>query len=80
MKFKSSLYILIPALLSASLPAIACTSLAITDTKGDVFHGRTLELSEDLPSWLTYYPAGTAFQKKHLTDKIVWLTPLNTRF
>ncbi|MFC6363604.1 MULTISPECIES: choloylglycine hydrolase family protein [Tatumella] len=64
MKFKSSLYILIPALLSASLPAIACTSLAITDTKGDVFHGRTLELSEDLPSWLTYYPAGTAFQKK----------------
>ncbi|MBS1026868.1 linear amide C-N hydrolase [Gluconobacter albidus] len=48
------------------LPAIgqACSSLAITDNKGHVFHGRTLELPEDLPSWLTFYPAQTAFQKK----------------
>lgn len=41
----------------------ACSSLAITDTKGAVYHGRTLELEWDMPSWLTYYPKGVTFQK-----------------
>ncbi len=43
--------------------AQACTTLAIQDKQGDIFHGRTLEYMQDLPSWLTYYPAGTQFDK-----------------
>ncbi|MBS0985531.1 linear amide C-N hydrolase [Acetobacter thailandicus] len=64
MKVKPLLNLLLPSLLLMPLPGKACSSLAITDSSGHVFHGRTLELSEDLPSWLTYYPKGTAFQKK----------------
>ncbi|WP_392552040.1 linear amide C-N hydrolase [Orbus wheelerorum] len=64
MKLKTLLRIIPLSLLSISLAGQACTSLAITDTKGNVYQGRTLELSEDLPSWLTYYPVGTSFQKK----------------
>lgn len=45
------------------LAAQACTTLAIQDKQGDIFHGRTLEYMQDLPSWLTYYPAGTQFDK-----------------
>ncbi len=45
-------------------PALACTSLAIISQQNEVFHGRTLELTEDLPSWLTWYPAGHEFQKQ----------------
>lgn len=52
-----------PALLSFSLAGEACTTLAITDKQGDVFHGRTLEYMQDLPSWLTWYPVGTQFNK-----------------
>lgn len=64
MKLKLTVFILIQLLFNTSLPVLACTSLAIINKKGDVFHGRTLELAENLPSWLTYYPAGTSFQKK----------------
>ncbi|ECF6930026.1 linear amide C-N hydrolase [Salmonella enterica subsp. enterica] len=53
-----------PALFSYALAAQACTTLAIQDKQGDIFHGRTLEYMQDLPSWLTYYPAGTQFDKK----------------
>ncbi|MFT8550262.1 MAG: linear amide C-N hydrolase [Acetobacter okinawensis] len=64
MKIKS----LVNAILSSTVlfPSIvqACSSLAITDKSEHVYHGRTLELPEDLPSWLTFYPAQTAFQKK----------------
>lgn len=64
MKIKYLINIVVPA--AFLLPSIvqACSSLAITDKSGHVYHGRTLELSEDLPSWLTFYPAQTAFQKK----------------
>ena len=42
--------------------AIACTSLVITDTKGNVYHGRTLENSARPPALLTYMPAGTKIE------------------
>ncbi|WP_392561596.1 linear amide C-N hydrolase [Orbus sturtevantii] len=64
MKLKTLLRMIPLSLLSISLAGQACTSLAITDNNGDVYQGRTLELSENLPSWLTYYPEGTFFQKK----------------
>ena len=64
MQVKPLLNLIIPSLLLMPLSGQACSSLAITNSTGHVFHGRTLELSEDLPSWLTYYPKGTAFQKK----------------
>ncbi len=51
-----------PALFSYAMAAQACTTLAIQDKQGDIFHGRTLEYMQDLPSWLTYYPAGTQFE------------------
>lgn len=61
---RSALYTTLSlSLLTSSLNVQACSSLAITDTKGDVYHGRTLELAMDMPSWITYYPKGTSFQK-----------------
>lgn len=51
------------ALLATSMGTTACSSLAIMDAKGDLYHGRTMELEFDLPSWMTYYPKGTFFQK-----------------
>lgn len=62
-KSKAMLFIA-PALFSYALASQACTTLAIQDKQGDIFHGRTLEYMQDLPSWLTYYPAGTQFDKK----------------
>lgn len=45
----------------------ACTSLKITDKKGNVYHGRTLEFSESpLVSSFTYFPEGHLFQ--HLSE------------
>ncbi|EDW6066422.1 linear amide C-N hydrolase [Salmonella enterica subsp. enterica serovar Oslo] len=56
--------ILILAVFSLTFSAAeACTSLATTDQQGNVYHGRTLEYEQDLPSWLTYYPVGTIFNK-----------------
>lgn len=47
-----------------SLSSAACSSLTITDKQSHIYHGRTLEFSADLPSWLTYYPKNRYFQKK----------------
>ena len=41
-----------------------CTSLLTTDSQNHIYHGRTLELTENLPSWIAYYPPNTFFQKK----------------
>ncbi len=41
-----------------------CTSLSIIDSQNNIYQGRTLELTENLPSWVTYYPVNTFFQKK----------------
>ncbi len=41
-----------------------CTCLGIVDSQNNIYQGRTLELTEDLPSWLTYYPQKTFFQKQ----------------
>lgn len=41
--------------------ALACTSLSYLDAKGNVYHGRTLELQMELPYQIAYFPAGTAF-------------------
>lgn len=61
MKLNKIASVLLSILLAGSISASACTSLSIQDTAGDVFHGRTLEYMEDIPSWLTYYPQGTRF-------------------
>lgn len=42
--------------------AIACTSLLITDLKGNGYHGRTLEFSSVLPTSMTYFPTGTRIE------------------
>lgn len=41
--------------------SFGCTSLRISDTQGNIYHGRTLEYSSDLPFDLIYYPAGYEF-------------------
>lgn len=64
MKKSKAMLFIVPALFSYALAVQACTTLAIQDKQGDIFHGRTLEYMQDLPSWLTYYPAGTQFDKK----------------
>jgi len=64
MKLNKIMNGMISALLIVSSSSMACTSLAIVDTNQHVYHGRTLELAESLPSWITYYPKNTAFQKK----------------
>lgn len=64
MGFKKTRLSLLPILLTTSLTTLACSSLAITDKENNLYHGRTLELSESLPSWLTFYPVNTLFQKK----------------
>ncbi|WP_370624812.1 linear amide C-N hydrolase [Polynucleobacter sp. MG-27-Goln-C1] len=42
--------------------AVACTSLMMTDVKGNGYHGRTLEFSSVLPTSMTYFPAGTKIE------------------
>ncbi|MBE5253476.1 linear amide C-N hydrolase [Mixta mediterraneensis] len=64
MKLNKLMRLLLPGLLSFSLASEACTTLAITDQKGDIFHGRTLEYSQESPYWMTYYPVGMSFVKK----------------
>lgn len=41
--------------------SFGCTSLRISDKQGNVYHGRTLEYSSDLPFNFTYYPVGYNF-------------------
>lgn len=64
MKKKRLLLLMFPLLLSVQFKAQSCTSLAILDMNNNLYHGRTLELTTDLPSWITYYPENTIFQKK----------------
>lgn len=40
----------------------ACTSLEYIDANGNVYHGRTMELTGDLPYQLVYLPAGQTFE------------------
>ncbi len=64
MKIKNLVSILtVTSLVFASVGnAIACTSLMITDVKGNGYHGRTLEFSSILPTSMTYFPAGTKIE------------------
>lgn len=64
MTFKQTLNIFVVSMFVLPTVTNACSSLAILDTEHNLYHGRTLELSSDLPSWLTYYPKNTFFQKK----------------
>lgn len=67
-KLKSLIATLVASsyLVTASGAAQACTSLMVTDAKGNAYHGRTLEYSTPIPNSMTYFPAGT---------KIVSATP-----
>lgn len=43
----------------------ACTTLSVSDTKGGVYFGRTLEMALDLPYEVTYFPAGREIDSTH---------------
>lgn len=58
MKKSKIMLFIAPALFSYALGSQACTTLAIQDKQGDVFHGRTLEYMQDLPSEPLYLPFG----------------------
>ena len=64
MKIKNLVSLLtVTSLVVASIGnAIACTSLMITDLKGNGYHGRTLEFSSVLPTSMTYFPVGTKIE------------------
>lgn len=64
MKRNKILVGVLSSLLAVSMASEACSSLAILDKSNNVYQGRTLELTADLPSWVTYYPKGTQFTKK----------------
>ncbi len=61
---KHLLFFMFLLISSAPFSAEPSTSLAIQDINNNLYHGRTLELTTDLPSWITYYPENTLFQKK----------------
>lgn len=42
--------------------AFACTSLMMTDTKGNGYHGRTLEFSSLIPTAMSYFPVNTKIE------------------
>lgn len=64
MKLNKLLVGLSAVLLSSTLSiGLACTSLAIEDADKNIYHGRTLELTANLPSWMSFYPKDTFFQK-----------------
>ncbi|WP_244179665.1 MULTISPECIES: linear amide C-N hydrolase [Proteus] len=64
MKRNTILVGLLSSLLAVSVASEACSSLAILDKNNNVYQGRTLELTADLPSWVTFYPKNTQFTKK----------------
>ncbi|NMF85204.1 linear amide C-N hydrolase [Nodosilinea sp. P-1105] len=39
-------------------PGFGCTSLTYLDANGNAYHGRTMELGQDFPYQLAYFPAG----------------------
>lgn len=45
-------------------PAVACTSLIYRDAHGRAYHGRTMELGQDFPYQLVYFPAGQTFESE----------------
>jgi len=45
-------------------PAEACTKLTYTDANGRAYHGRTMELGQDFPYQLAYFPAGFSFESE----------------
>lgn len=45
--------------ISSMSNAIACTTLLIFDTKGNAYHGRTMEFSYLIPTSMTYFPTGS---------------------
>lgn len=69
-----------PLFLSVQFNAESCTSLAILDTNNNLYHGRTLELTTYIPSWVTYYPENTVFQKKCPTVKMVFVISLIIKY
>ena len=42
--------------------SIACTTLMVTDTSGNAYHGRTMEFSFLIPTSMTYFPAGSKIE------------------
>jgi choloylglycine hydrolase len=48
----------------------ACTTLSVTDTKGGVYLGRTLEMSLDFPYQITAFPAGQQITSKLSNGKL----------
>jgi choloylglycine hydrolase len=48
----------------------ACTTLSVTDTKGGVYLGRTLEMSLDFPYQITAFPAGHQITSKLSNGRI----------
>ena len=47
-----------------------CTSLIITDTNGNAYHGRTIEFSGLIPSDLSYFPAGSEIESATPDGKV----------
>jgi choloylglycine hydrolase len=62
MKSLVSLFTVTSLIISPLSNVIACTSLMITDTNGNAYHGRTLEFSSIVPTSMTYMPAGTEIE------------------
>ena len=82
MKLNKLLVGLSAVLLSSTLSiGLACTSLAIEDADKNIYHGRTLELTANLPSWMSFYPKDTFFQKikQVVTAITVYVRPVGTR-
>lgn len=61
---KSAFGIVLACALAASQSANACTVLLVKDTVGNAYKGRTLEFPMQIPTELTYYPAGTSVVSK----------------
>jgi choloylglycine hydrolase len=56
-------YLVASSLLLSSIGnTLACTAIVVTDLKGNAYHARTMEFSFQLPSSLTYFPAGTRIE------------------
>jgi len=56
-------YLLASSLLFSSIGnTFACTTIVVTDLKGNAYHARTMEFSFQLPTSLTYFPAGTKIE------------------
>lgn len=63
-KLKSLVAMLVAStyFIAASGAAQACTTIMVTDKKGNAYHGRTMEFSTPIPTSLTYFPVGTIIE------------------